>query len=387
MDDALTYLPWRYEDRGNLKKIGRVSIGTYETVMGDVVSAEVVETKRRWVKVFELVIRDQSGMLVGSWFNQPFMKKAFKTGQKVILSGIVKSNPYRSGLPQIDNPDYEIMDENEQDNLIHTGRIVPIYRTTSGLSVRYLRSMMKTILDSSAEAMTECLPDDIIKKYSLMPRAEALSEVHFPDKEKDISILNRGTSAANRRLSFEELFSLELGLALKKRGVAVEKKGISFKNVGDMEAKLRKDLPFSLTKAQERVIAEIKHDMTAERPMNRLVQGDVGSGKTMVALVAALMAVENGYQACIMAPTEILAEQHFKNITALALSLGIQVRSLTGRMKKKEKDTLHCRDRVGNCPDRGRHTCAYRTAGKISSSWPCCHRRAAPIRGDAALNA
>lgn len=340
VEDALSYFPWRYEDRGNLKKIGRLGIGGYETVMGDVVSAEVVQTKRTRVKVFELVITDKSGMLIGSWFNQPFMKKAFKTGQKVILSGIVKSNPYRGGLPQIDNPDYEIMDENEQDNLIHTGRTVPIYRTTAGLSVRYLRSMIKTVLDSCATAVPEALPDHLVKKYALMPASEALSEVHFPTKEKDITVLNRGMSAAHRRLSFEELFSLELGLALKKRGIVVEQKGISFKEIGTLEAELRKNLPFALTAAQERVISEIKRDMTAKAPMNRLVQGDVGSGKTVVAMIASLMAVENGYQACIMAPTEILAEQHYKNISAMARPLGVSVRSLTGRIRKKEKDIL-----------------------------------------------
>jgi ATP-dependent DNA helicase RecG len=340
VEDALSYLPWRYEDRGNLKKIGRVAIGSYETIMGQVVSAEVVETRRKWVKVFELVITDKSGMLIGSWYNQPFMKKSFKTAQTVILSGIVKSNPYRGGLPQIDNPDYEIMDESEQENLIHTGRVVPIYRTTSGLSVRYLRSMIKTVLDSCSTFVPESLPEYLVKKYSLMPASAALSEVHFPVTEKDLVVLNRGSSEAHRRLSFEELFALELGLAVKKKGVTAEKKGITFKTIGNLEAELRKKLPFALTRAQERVIAEIKRDMTAERPMNRLVQGDVGCGKTMVALIAALVAVENGYQACIMAPTEILAEQHYKNISALAQALGITVRSLTGRMKKKEKEAL-----------------------------------------------
>jgi ATP-dependent DNA helicase RecG len=339
VEDALSYLPWRYEDRGNLKKIGRVTFGSYETVMGEVVSADVARTKRQWVKVFELVITDKSGMLVGSWFNQPFMKKAFKVGQKVILSGIVKSNPYRGGLPQIDNPEYEIIDETEQDSLIHTGRIVPIYRTTSGLSVRNLRSMIRLILDS-CPSQPEALPHRIVEKYSLMPASQALSEVHFPETLQDLEQLNRGATPAHRRLSFEELFYLELGLALKKRGVVVEKKGISFTWKGLLEARLRETIPFKLTGAQERVIAEIRQDMTAGRPMNRLVQGDVGSGKTIVAMIASLAAVENGYQACIMAPTEILAEQHYRNMAGMANPLGVSVRALTGRMKKKEKESL-----------------------------------------------
>jgi ATP-dependent DNA helicase RecG len=232
------------------------------------------------------------------------------------------------------------MDESEPDSLIHAGRIVPIYRTTAGLSVRYLRSMMKSILDSCGTGVVDALPSALISKYSFISAAEALSEVHFPEHEKDIAVLNKGMSPAHRRLSFEELFTLELGLALRKQGVVVKKKGISFRPIDTLGAKLRQDLPFKLTTAQERVIKEIKKDMTAERPMNRLIQGDVGCGKTVVAMLAALMAIENGYQACIMAPTEILAEQHFKNIFAMALPLGISVRSLTGRMKKKDKEIL-----------------------------------------------
>ncbi len=339
-EDALSYFPWRYEDRGNLKKIGRVTYGAYETVMGEVVSAEVVQTKRQRVKVFELVITDKSGMLVGSWFNQPFMKKTFHTGQKVLLTGIVKSNPYKGGLPQIDNPEYEVMDENEEDSLIHSGRTVPIYRTTAGLSVRFLRKMMKDILESCGSAVREMLPDSLVKKYHLMPVPDAYFEIHFPVRETDIALLNRGMSAAHRRLSFEELFSLELGLAIRKRGMSAAKKGIQFRPLSTLESRLRNTLPFKLTGAQERVIAEIKKDMTAERPMNRLVQGDVGSGKTVVAMVASLLAVENGYQAAVMAPTEILAEQHFRNMSAMADELGVAVRSLTGRRRKKEKEAV-----------------------------------------------
>jgi ATP-dependent DNA helicase RecG len=188
--------------------------------------------------------------------------------------------------------------------------------------------------------MHEMLPQEIVGKYSLMPVPDAYYEVHFPTQEKDISVLNRGMSAARRRLSFEELFVLELGLALRKRGVITEKKGISFKPLDRLETELRNSLPFKLTNAQERVIADIKRDMTAERPMNRLVQGDVGSGKTVVALIASLLAVENDYQACIMAPTEILAEQHYKNMTSLAKPLGVMVRFLTGSRRKKEKESV-----------------------------------------------
>ena len=341
VEDALFTLPWRYEDRGNLKKISSLAYGSYETVSGEVVSAEVVQTRRQRVKVFELVITDKTGILVGSWFNQPFMQKTFKTGHKVILSGIIKSNPYKGGRPQMDNPDYEIIDNDDPESLlIHTGRTVPIYRATAGLSVRLIRSFMKTMIDSCAGSLPEVLPPSLIRKYSLMPLREAVFEAHFPAQEQNIDVLNRGISAAHRRLSYEELFVLELGLSLRKRCVTTEKKGISFRPPVKLEAELRKHLPFRLTAAQERVVAEITKDMAAEHPMNRLVQGDVGCGKTVVALLAALVAVENGYQACLMAPTEILAEQHFRNIVALAGPLGISVVLLTGSLKKKNKGSV-----------------------------------------------
>jgi len=341
VEDALYYIPWRYEDRGNLKKISRLTYGAFETVSGEVISAEVVETRRKWVKVFELVIKDGTGILVGSWFNQPFMQKVFKAGQKVILSGIVKSNVYRGGRPQIDNPDYEVLEEDDPESLlIHTGRIVPIYRTTAGLSARVLRSIMKGIVDGAAGSVPEVLFPEIVQKYGLLPVSEAVREVHFPERERDIDLLQRGVSKGHRRISFEELFVLELGLAIRKQGVTFEKKGISFKPTVRLEALLRKGLPFTLTNAQERVIAEIKRDMESEHPMNRLVQGDVGCGKTVVALVSSLLAVESGYQACLMAPTEILAEQHYRNIVALAAPLGITVVLLTGSMRKKAKATV-----------------------------------------------
>ena len=341
VEDALWYLPWRYEDRGNLKKIGRVTFGSFETVMGQVVSAEVVQTKRRRVKVFELTITDRSGFLVGSWFNQPFMQKTFRPGQTVLLSGVVKSNPYKGGAPQMDNPEHEIIDgDDEESARIHTGRIVPIYRATAGLTVRAIRTMMKQIVDGCAASIPECLPPRVVRHHSFPPAAEAVREAHFPERETDIAALNRGASAAHQRLSFEELFLLELGLALRKRGVAVEKKGIAFHDPIKLESQLRASLPFRLTAAQERVVAEIKKDMAAERPMNRLVQGDVGCGKTVVALIAALMAVESGYQACLMAPTEILAEQHARNLAVYAAPLGVSVRLLTGSVRKKERASL-----------------------------------------------
>lgn len=339
--DVLNYLPWRYEDRGNLKKISRLTYGAFETVMGEVVSAEVVKTKRRGLKVFELVVTDRTGIVVGSWFNQAFMERTFRPGMHVVLSGVVKANPYRAGRAQIDNPEYEILDSDDDDgSLIHAGRIVPIYRTTAGLTVRQLRTFVKEVVDCTAASVPEALPASIVAAHRLMPAGAAYAEAHFPEQEKDLEVLNRGRSAAHRRISFEELFVLEVGLALRKRGVSIEPKGIAFGPSRTLEPQLRKALPYRLTTAQERVIAEIRKDMSSSHPMNRLVQGDVGCGKTVVALVACLMAVENGYQACLMAPTEILAEQHARNIAALAGPLGVEVLSITGSLRKKRKDAV-----------------------------------------------
>jgi ATP-dependent DNA helicase RecG len=239
----------------------------------------------------------------------------------------------------MDNPEYEVLDDEDDDgSLIHTGRIVPVYRATAGLSPRALRSMMKCIVDSAAASVPEALPGALIARYGLMPAYQAYTEVHFPEEERNVEVLNRGRSAAHRRLSFEELFVLEIGLALKRRGVAVEQKGISFGPSRTLEPALRASLPYRLTSAQERVVAEIKKDMASSHPMNRLVQGDVGCGKTVVALIACLLAVENGFQACLMAPTEILAEQHLRNIASLTGPLGVGVLGLTGSLRKKQKD-------------------------------------------------
>ncbi len=338
VEDALFYLPWRYEDRSSIKRISRIAWGAYETVTGEVMSAEVVRTKRQHVKVFELVVSDGTGIVVGSWFNQPFMQKTFRAGQRVILSGVVRSNPYRGGRPQMDNPEYEVLDpDDEEEQAVHTGRIVPVYRATAGLTARTLRSLMRTILETCGAGLPEALPREIADRHGLMPFSRALREVHFPEQERDLERLNRGRSPAHRRLIFEELFVLETGLALRRQGVASEAKGVVIRPSGRLEEELRNSLPFALTGAQERVIAEIKQDMASPHPMNRLVQGDVGSGKTLVALAACLAAVESGYQACIMAPTEILAEQHVRNLDRLSRPLGVAVSSLTGRLRKKEK--------------------------------------------------
>lgn len=328
--DALYYLPYRYEDRRNIKKISQLTSGGIETAIGKVISMGIVNIPNSKLKIFEIILSDGSGVLKGKWFNQPYMKRLFKTGQEVILSGTVK---YWRAVPEIDNPEYEFIDD-DTENFIHTSRIVPVYRTTAGMSVRVLRGIMFSVINTFSEQIKDAIPDDILLKYRLPSLKDSIYNVHFPPQESDIGSLNRGSSDFRKRLSFDELLHLELGIAIiKNRGS--REQGISFNPRGELVRSLLKQLPFSLTDAQKRVFNDIMKDMLKPYPMNRLIQGDVGSGKTVVALMAMLTAVECGYQAAMMVPTEILAEQHYINIHRLVEDLGIRICLLSSSKKER----------------------------------------------------
>ena len=330
--DALYYLPYRYEDRSNVRKISDLRYGNVETISGKVISAEVIRLPGRNLKIFELTVNDGSGLLKGKWFNQPFMKKNFKIGQEVLLCGPVKSNPYWGIGFEMDNPEYEII--SDDDAFIHTNRVVPVYKVTSGLSVRQLRSIMFNIINTCIKDVSDTIPAEIFSGNSLPGLSESLSQIHFPDTHVKIDLLNNGVSDFHKRLSFDELFMLELGLAIMKRNSILEK-GIAFNPKGTLLKRLIEILPFSLTSAQERVFSDIFKDMKRHYQMNRLIQGDVGSGKTVVALMAMLVAAECGYQSALMAPTEILAEQHYITIHGLIEDLGLKICLLTGSKKNR----------------------------------------------------
>jgi ATP-dependent DNA helicase RecG len=330
--DALYYLPYRYEDRSNVRKISDLRYGNVETISGKVISAEVIRLPGRNLKIFELTVNDGSGLLKGKWFNQPFMKKNFKIGQEVLLCGPVKSNPYWGIGFEMDNPEYEII--SDDDAFIHTNRVVPVYKVTSGLSVRQLRSIMFNIINTCIKDVSDTIPPEIFSGNSLPGLSESLSQIHFPDTHVNIDLLNNGVSDFHKRLSFDELFMLELGLAIMKRNSILEK-GIAFNPKETLLKRLIEILPFSLTSAQERVFSDIFKDMKRPYQMNRLIQGDVGSGKTVVALMAMLIAAECGYQSALMAPTEILAEQHYITIHGLIEDLGLKICLLTGSKKNR----------------------------------------------------
>ncbi|MDA8215695.1 MAG: ATP-dependent DNA helicase RecG [Nitrospiraceae bacterium] len=347
--DALFYLPYRYEDRSSIKKIVHLRPEGLHTVTGKVLKADVItpNPKRQKFKIFEVVVSDGSGILKAKWFNQTYLKKLFSTGQQVVLYGMVKYN-YRGTGFEIINPEYEILDENENEEAnpsasgIHTGRIVPIYRSTEGLSQRQLRNIIYSVVGSSAIHVSDPMPLEIIKAYNLPDLQESLSNIHFPSASSasgGLEDLNRGTSPYHQRLAFDELFTLQIGLAVIKKGEVLEK-GIAFSPDERLINRLLDKLPFKLTGAQEKVFRDILKDMRSPVPMNRLIQGDVGSGKTVVALMSMLAAVECGYQAALMAPTEILAEQHYINIHRLVEDLGLKIHLLTGSKRNKEIEVI-----------------------------------------------
>lgn len=338
-EEALYYLPYRYEDRKNIKKISALGYGRLETVIGKVVAAEVIKLPRRNMKLFELTVSDGSGLVKGKWFNQPFLKKNFEEGQEVILSGIVKRNPYRGIGFEFDNPEYEFVTD-DADAFIHTARIVPVYRTTAGLSVRQLRAIMFNLINTCIKEVSDNMPEEILIRNNFQGLTESILNSHFPESGIDIDSLNSCSSIYQKRLYFEELFKFELGLSIIKKGKEVEN-GIAFSSDGVLVRKFLGALKFKLTSAQQRVFEEILYDMRRPHPMNRLLQGDVGCGKTVIAVMAMLTAAECGYQSALMAPTEILAGQHYINIHKMIEDMGLKVCLMTGS-KKKEREALRC---------------------------------------------
>ncbi|MCL4424726.1 MAG: ATP-dependent DNA helicase RecG [Firmicutes bacterium] len=319
--DLLFYFPRRYEDRSQLKAMALVRDGEISTVQGKVV--EVSEVKPRpGLIVTRVAISDGSGTAFGIWFNQSFIKDRFRLGQAVVFNGRIER---RYGQVQINKPEYEDLD----DDSLHTGRIVPIYPLTEGLFQRQFRALMKGVVEGYASFLGEVLPEEIRQRLAFSGLSQAVRDMHFP---RDL----QAQEAARRRLAFEELFYLQLGLARLKRQ-AVEEEGTAHRSDGPWLKALVESLPFSLTEAQKRVIGEIRQDMESPRPMNRLIQGDVGSGKTVVAAWALVKAAESGFQAALMAPTEILAEQHFLNLKGLLSPLGITVGFLTGSLGRAER--------------------------------------------------
>jgi len=336
VEDLLYYLPFRYEDRSNVKTIAELAPGETATVLGTVAALQSFSSRSSRMRMFELRIRDASNaVLLAKWFRGGYLKDVFARGQTVALYGKIEMNRYEGQL-EILHPEYEVLDD--PDDTLHVGRITPIYRALGKTGTKHLRTLVHRALDA-AEWEADPLPESIRRALGLPGRAQALQEAHFPPAETEYRLLDARRTPAQYRLIFEEFFYLEYGLALKKRKIRAAP-GIAFELKDSAREKIKKILPFKPTKAQKRVLREIADDMAEPSPMNRLLQGDVGSGKTIVAVQAAIIAVENGKQVAVMAPTEILAQQHYYNFKKLLEPIGYHVVPLTGSRRKAEKTKI-----------------------------------------------
>jgi len=346
VEDALYFLPRVYEDRRNLKKISELKPGRKETGLGEILLSGYAFFQNKRKRVFEAVVGDGSGVITLKWFrgNERYLKDRFKKGRKLIFSGEVR---WFNLQKEIHHPDVEMIEGDIEQDYLNFKRIVPIYSETEGLHQRTMRRLMKNILDGYADELSSPLSQEIVQRQNLVDFPEAFRRVHFPPDGESMELLNLHRSDGHRRIIFDEFFFLELGMALKRRGMELEA-GISFQTEGLLVQKLLKLLSFRLTRAQERVWNEIRDDLKRPHPMNRLIQGDVGSGKTIVALLACLHVVECGYQAAIMAPTEVLAEQHYLNLHRWVEPLGIHVALLTSSIKGSEKEDLYRRIESGD---------------------------------------
>ena len=343
VEDLLYRFPTRYEDRGSFQTIATLRPGATASVIAEVVGSGVRPTRRPRFKIFELLVRDATGSLRAIFFNQPFLNDVFHPHQRVILFGKLELTSH--GL-QLQNPQYEILKAEEdavagageqEDDTLHTGRIVPVYEKTGTLTTKMQRAIVHQALAQLPADVPDPVPPDVRARQHLVDRRGALLDVHFPPQGTAIQELNGFRSPAQRRLIFEEFFLFQLGLVLRKRRTESERKARSVVITDEIRESARRVLPFRLTGDQKKCIAEIVEDMKRPQPMNRLLQGDVGSGKTIVALLAALVAMENGFQVAFMAPTEILAEQHFITIRKLLEASRFRIALVTGSTPAKKR--------------------------------------------------
>ena len=327
VEDLLYRFPLRYEDRSRLQPIASVKPGQPASIAGRILSCHVRSTRRPGFKIFEALVSDDSGSLRVTWLNQPFLRDVFARGQHVVLFGAVEMRG--GGGVQLTNPQYEILDD-EDGETIHTGRIVPVYEKTGGVTPKIQRKLVFEALQRLPSDLPDHLPERIRARLNLPPRRAALVAAHFPPADTSVEELNRFATPAQTRLIFEEAFLFQMGVMARRRAAATDRKPLTIAVDDRIRESARRVLPFRLTPGQKQALKEIVDDLQRPQPMNRLLQGDVGVGKTIVALLAALVAMENGAQVAFMAPTEILAEQHFLNISRLLQASRFRVALLTG---------------------------------------------------------
>jgi ATP-dependent DNA helicase RecG len=343
VDDLLHYLPFRYEDRVNPRGISELRVGEMATVIAEVRTSGLFRTRR--MPIFQMTAGQGRSRLKCIWFNGTYLRDRFKPGQLVALYGKVEQE--RGGELQIVQPQFEIIGDSADDteggeqkaaSSLEVGRIVPIYESAGQgrLTPRWFRRIIHTVLENLSPQVTDPLPTAVRNHLSLVSPGDALRHVHWPDPGESLQDLQASRTPAHIRLIFEELFFLELGLELKRREQKAQT-GIAFTLDNRAREAIKKILPFHPTAAQKRVLKEIASDMEKPFPMRRLLQGDVGSGKTIVAFEAAIIAMENEYQVALMAPTEILAQQHYFSARRILENAGYRIVLLTGSVEEDRK--------------------------------------------------
>lgn len=331
LKDLITYYPRNHEDRSIPKKICEVTDGE-EVLIEAMPVTRVAEIRiRKGMTILKMNVRDDTGVCQITWFNQSYLKSLFKPGEYYKFYGKVS---VKNGKVEMSSPVYDKLENSK-----NTGRIIPIYPTTLKMPQATLRKIIENGLQAAESEVYETLPEYIKKDYKLCDLKSAISQIHFPDSLDSFQV-------ARRRLVFEELITMQLALLALKNQYTRDVRGITF----DKDAKMSdviNMLPFPLTKAQARVLEEIDKDMESDKPMNRLLQGDVGSGKTVLAIISAYKCVKSGYQAAIMVPTGILAEQHLESFNEILTSFGIRSELLVSGITKKKKDDILTRLREG----------------------------------------
>ncbi|MDR5683951.1 MAG: ATP-dependent DNA helicase RecG [Armatimonadota bacterium] len=325
VEDLLYHLPRRYEDRRNFDTLHAAPHGEFRTFHVKVV--RVVQHRVRGRKTLtEVHVTDNTALAIAKFWGSRYYHKTLTPGTEAVLWGRVRRG---RGQIEIENPEVELLGRDE--DALHTGRIVPVHPASEGLSTRLIRRIVHGAVERYAADVPDPLPEEIRSAHDLMPLAEAIGAVHFPDDPAS-------AGRARRRLAFDELLALQLALLLRRRGVVASRKPHRYRADGSLLEAFVASLPFALTGAQSRVIEEIRREMYSPHPVNRLLQGDVGSGKTVVAAAAVVLCVQGGHQAAVMAPTEILAEQHYLTFRRMLEPLGIQTVLLSGGLRGAERD-------------------------------------------------
>ncbi len=353
--DLLGCLPFRYEDRTLFRSIQSLRDGEWVLVRGQVCSVGGFDTRRRGFSIFEMLVRDASGTVRVKFFNQPYLRRVYSIGCSLVLYGQVRKDPYAHQSLVLTNPECEILEEDQPGLSMHSGRVVPIYRRLGDMRARTLRQVLYSLISDLPSDIPDAIPAYLARQLRLPPKAKAIQQIHFPklrsisqtDRAKEMDLLNAGISPAHKRFIFEELFQLQVAVRMARAQRVRQVKNRRFQLGGNVREAIKKILPFHPTEAQKQTLKEIAEDICSPHPMSRLLQGDVGSGKTIVAAQAAVITVENGAQVAIMAPTEILAEQHFFYFRRLLAPVGYRIDLLKGSLTAKEKRQVHDRIRSG----------------------------------------